>query len=211
MLGGKYHITEHSDIGAINYRAWDVMNIFYTEANTAWQQGDDFAVRVSGQYTRQKSSGDELIGRFDTDVYGLKLGMSYHSAVLTVAHTATASDSHIRSPYGGYPGYASVIIQDFNRAGEDAWLLGLSWNAARLGLDGLTVFANYVTGDTPDSGSNASPDQQEFDLTADYYFSGGAADGLWLRTRAAFLNQQGQGATDQQDFRIILNYSLPLH
>jgi hypothetical protein len=186
------------------------MNIFYTEANAAWQTGDDFAVRFSGQYTRQKSSGEELIGRFDTDVYGVQIGMSYRNTVLTLAHTKTANNSDIRSPYGGYPGYASVIIQDFNRAGEDAWLIGLSWNAAQLGLDGLTVFANYVTGDTPNSGSAASPDQQEFDLTADYYFRGSIADGLWLRARAAFLNQEGPGAIDQQDYRLILNYSLPL-
>jgi hypothetical protein len=211
LAGGRYHFTEHGDIGAINYQAWDVMNTLYVEGNSARQIGTDFAVRLSGQYTRQKSIGDELTGAFDADVYGVQLGLSYKDGILTVAHTSTSSDSGIRSPWGGYPGYASVIIQDFNRAGEDAWLLGLSWNAKRLGLDGLTVFTNYVTGDTPDSGSAASPDQQEFDLTTDYYFQGGAVDGLWLRARAAFLNQEGPGAVDQQDFRVILNYSLPLH
>jgi len=75
----------------------------------------------------------------------------------------------------------------------------------------LSVFANYVDGDTPDSGRNASPDQQELDITADYYFPKTLADGLWLRTRVALLNQQGPDATDQQDYRIILNYTLPLH
>jgi hypothetical protein len=211
LAGGRYHFTEHGDIGAINYQAWDVMNTLYVEGNSARQISTDFAVRLSGQYTRQKSIGDELTGAFDADVYGVQLGLSYKDGILTVAHTSTSSDSGIRSPWGGYPGYASVIIQDFNRAGEDAWLLGLSWNAKRLGLDGLTVFTNYVTGDTPDSGSAASPDQQEFDLTTDYYFQGGAVDGLWLRARAAFLNQEGPGAVDQQDFRVILNYTLPLH
>jgi hypothetical protein len=211
MAGGRYHFTEHIDVGAINYRGWDVMNTLYTEANAAWSLGDGFAARLSGQYTWQKSHGEELIGDFDTDVYGLQLSMSYHNAVFTLAHTSTDNDSNIQSPWGGYPGYASVIIQDFNRAGEDAWLLGLSWNGGRLGLEGLTLFTNYVTGETPDSGSAASPDQQELDLTADYYFQGGGAKGLWLRARAAFLDQEGPGAIDQQDFRIILNYRMPLH
>lgn len=211
MLGGRYSLTRHDDIGAIHYRAWNVMDLFYLEANTAWQLGEELALRLSGQYTRQKSSGDELTGTFDTDVHGLQLGMSYRGTILSVAHTRTDRDSGIRSPWGGYPGYASVIIQDFNRAGEDAWLFGVSWNAAILGLDGLTLFANYVSGDTPESGSAASPDQQEFDLTADYHFGKGATDGLWLRARAALLQQSGDGAVDQQDFRVILNYSLPLH
>jgi hypothetical protein len=210
MAGARYNFTQHMNLGAINYRAWNVMNIFYTEANSAWQLGDDLALRLSGQYTQQKSSGDELAGVFDTAVYGIKLGMSYRDAILSLAHTATDNDSGIRSPFGGYPGYASVIIEDFDRAGEDAWLAGLSWNARRLGLEGLTVFANYVEGNTPDSGRNASPDQREFDITADYYFGGQLSKGLWLRLRGAFLDQEGPAAVDQQDFRIILNYSIAL-
>ena len=43
------------------------------------------------------------------------------------------------------------------------------------------VFANYVEGNTPDSGRIASPDQRDFNITADYYFSNTVATGLWLR------------------------------
>ena len=32
----------------------------------------------------------------------------------------------------------------------------------------LSMFANIVSGDTPDTGPNASPDQAEYDLTVDY-------------------------------------------
>ena len=211
VVGARYSLNKTLNGGMVNHYAWDVMNTFYIEANSAWDLKNDVALRISGQYTKQQSVGDELIGDFDTSVYGLKLGASYRNAILSLAWTSTDDDHNILSPFGGYPGYASIIIKDFDRAGEDAWLIGLSYNAAELGLDGLSVFANYVDGNTPDSGLNASPDQQELDITADYYFPKTVADGLWLRTRVALLNQQGPDATDQQDYRIILNYTLPLH
>ena len=211
VAGTRYTISKWLHGGMTNHYAWDVMNTFYIEGNSAWALKNDVALRLSGQYTRQQSVGDELIGDFNTSVFGLKLGASYKNAILSLAYTSTDNDHDILAPFGGYPGYASVIIKDFDRAGEDAWLVGLSFNAAEIGLDGLTVFANYVDGDTPDSGPNASPDQQEFDITADYYFPKSVAEGLWLRTRVALLDQQGPNATDQQDYRIILNYTLPLH
>lgn len=210
-FGTRYALSKTLHGGMTNHYAWDVMNTFYIEGNSAWDLKNDVALRVSGQYTRQQSVGDELIGDFNTSVYGLKLGASYKNAILSLAYTSTDEDHDILSPFGGYPGYASIIVKDFDRAGENAWLIGLSYNASELGLDGLSVFANYVDGDTPDSGPAASPDQQELDITADYYFPKTVADGLWLRTRVALLNQEGPDATDQQDYRIILNYTVPLH
>ena len=29
----------------------------------------------------------------------------------------------MQSPWGGYPGYTSVQVEDFNRDGEEAWML----------------------------------------------------------------------------------------
>ena len=98
----------------------------------------------------------------------------------------------------------------FNRAGEDAWLIGLSYTFSRFGLDGLSAFSNFVDSDTPDNGSAASPDQQELDITVDYRFPGELLKGLWIRARAAFVDQDGTGADDINDYRVILNYSIPL-
>ncbi|MDH3900012.1 MAG: OprD family porin, partial [Gammaproteobacteria bacterium] len=211
MLGALYNFTPNINIGAINYQAWDVMSIFYTEGNAAWEINADTALGVSVQFTDQRSTGDELIGNFETGMAGIKLDASYKNAILTLARTTVDNDAGVRSPFGGYPGYASVIVQDFNRAGEDAWLVGLSYKFSRFGLDGLSAFTNFIDSDTPDNGSAASPDQQELDFTVDYRFSGDLLEGLWIRARAAFVDQDGSGAEDINDYRIILNYSIPLH
>jgi hypothetical protein len=210
MIGGLYRFSEHMNLGAINYNTRDTLNIFYTEGHAAWGIGDELALRLSAQYTDQLSVGDELIGDIDSHVGGARLAASYHNAILSLAWTSTANKDGIRSPYGGYPGYISLILKDFNRAGEDAWLIGLSYTFSDLGLPGLSVFANYASGDTPDQGARATPDQQELDFTIDYRF-GGKLENLWLRARAAHVDQDGPGAIDADDYRFIVNYTIPLH
>jgi hypothetical protein len=210
MLGALYAPNKNISIGAINHHAWDVMNIFYAEGHAAWEVSPDAALRVTGQYTDQRSTGDELIGDFETGMAGIKLDASYKNAILTLARTTVDNNADLRFPFGGYPGFASLIVQDFNRAGEDAWLIGLSYTFSRFGLDGLSAFTNFADSDTPDNGSAVSPDQQELDFTVDYRFSGELLEGLWIRARAAFVDQNGSGADDINDYRIILNYSIPL-
>ena len=114
----------------------------------------------------------------------------------------------IRNPFGGYPGYLSLMISSFNRAEEDGWLLGLSYDFSELGLPGLSGFVNYADGDTPDGGPRASPDQEEFDVTVDYRPDLRLLNGLWLRARAAWLDRDETpaGGGDVTDYRLILNY-----
>ncbi len=212
MAGVRYDFAEKINVGAISQYAWEFMNTFYTEANAAWSFADDWAVRLGGQFTDQRSVGDEIGGDFDTFVYGGRVAASYRSATLTLAFSSTDDGAGILNPYGGYPGYLNLMIQAFNRADEDAWLVGASYDFARIGVPGLSSFFNYARGNTPDRGANASPDQWEFDITVDYRLQSGPIKGLWLRARAAFLDQDDDvtGAGDVRDYRVILNYDLPI-
>ncbi len=208
----RYDFTEDINIGATNQYAWEFFNNVYAEANAAWGFSADWALRLGAQYTDQRSVGDEIGGNFDTFVYGGKIAASYRSATLTLAFTSTDDGARIRNPYGGYPGYLSLMIASFNRADEDGWLVGLSYDFARIGVPGLSSFINFAQGDTPDSGPNASPDQRELDITVDYRFESGMLERLWLRARAAFLDQEDDvpGASDVDDIRFIINYDVPI-
>jgi len=208
----RYDFTDDINIGATSQYAWEFMNTFYGEANAAWRFTDEWALRLGGQYTDQRSVGDEIGGDFDTFVFGGKVAASYRSATLTLAFSSTDDGAGIRNPYGGYPGYLSLMIESFNRADEDAWLVGASYDFARIGLPGLSSFVNYARGNTPDRGSNASPDQWELDITVDYRVESGLLQGLWLRARAAFVDQDDDvaGAGDVNDLRFIVNYDVPI-
>ncbi len=200
------------NLGMISHYAWNFMNTFYTEANLAHTVTENLALSGSAQYTDQRSVGDELDGTFDTHVVGTQVSTSYRYAILRFAYTSTDEESGIRSPFGGYPGYISIIVKDFNRAGEDAWLVGLSYKFTALGMPGLSAFIDYAEGDTPDRGPAASPDQEELDITVDYRFQSQPLKGLWLRGRAAFLDQDNSvdGADDIDDYRLIVNYEVPI-
>jgi len=58
----------------------------------------------------------------------------------------------------------------------------------------------------------ASPDQTEYNLTVDYRFAKEVADGLWIRLRGAWIDQDENesGGDDFFDFRIIVNYNFDL-
>ena len=212
MAGASYNITDDLNLGALNLYSWDYFNTFYAEANAVWSFQQGQSLRLGTQFTHQKDVGDAIGGDFDTFVYSGKVSGSWRNAIVTLAFSSTDDNDRIRSPYGGYPGYLSLMLSDFNRADEDAWLLGTSYDFTSMGVPGLSGFVNYAQGYTPDSGSNASPDQSEFDITVDYRFQSRATRGLWLRVRAAFLDRDENvnGGFDTRDYRVILNYELPL-
>lgn len=209
MAGIGYQLSDNSSIGAINYYAWDTINIMYSELNFTHEWNDDIATRISGQFTHQKSVGDELIGKFDTNHYGVRLRTSYKNAILTLASTNTGSGSRIRSPFGGRPSYLSLMRQDFDRANEFGYLVGLSYNFSRIGLPELSAFTNFAWGNNaedPVTNENL-PDETEYNFTLDFRPKSGALNGFWLRSRYAYVDFEG--GKDTQDTRVILNYELP--
>jgi hypothetical protein len=210
MGGVRYSFNKNYNIGAITQYGWDLWNTLYAEANGIWEVTDKFDMALSVQYTDQRSVGEELDGSFQTGVIGGKMGFTYSGTALSFAFSSTDDERKIQNPYGGYPGYISLMLSDFNRAGENAWLVGASYDLSVLGIEGLSAFAKYAQGNTPDSGSSRSPDQEEFDITFDYRFKKGPLKNLWLLFRTAFLNQKGSNAVDQSNVRIILNYDIPI-
>jgi hypothetical protein len=105
-----------------------------------------------------------------------------------------------------------VIINDFDRAGEDAFSVGYSYDFGQVGAGKLSLFTNLVWGDTPDTGPIASPDASELDLTIDWRLNRGWSEKVWVRLRAAWVDQDDAfpGSDDLFDFRIIVNYDFDL-
>lgn len=206
--GARYRFSENTDVGAINYYSFDVINIFYAEANTVTYLTENIPLSLSAQFTDQRSIGSEAIGDFDTYSIGAKAVISYRGLVFSLAGTKT-DDVRIRAPYGGSPSFLSLMLDDFDRADEEAWLLGLSYDFGLIGLQGLSASMKYAEGYTPDSGANASADQSEFNITLDYRPTIFGFNGLWLRYRYAKLDRD-TGGIDVSNNRFIVNLEIPL-
>ena len=197
LLGTK----DATYIGAVNELTWDLLNIAYVEAGETWRFSNGFELRGELQFVDQQSVGDELLCGFATQLYGASLTASYGSAVLSMAFTSTADGSKILRPFGGVPAFNSLMISDFDEAGENSWGVGWSYDFARMGLTGVKAFVNYAHGELP-----ANQQEDEIDATVDYRIDRGALRNFWLRLRYAYNTPSNQSATE--DFRLILNYTL---
>jgi len=141
-----WNLDDDTNVAVMNFQAWDFMNTTYAEAQTLVKITDGIPLSLSAQGTYQASAGDELGGDFGTYTLGARATISYRHAVVSFAGTYTDEDAGILSPFGGRPSYLSIIIANFDRAGEAAWLAGLSYNFGRFGIDGLGFDVKYVEG-----------------------------------------------------------------
>jgi len=211
FAAARYAEKDGMLIGATFQRTFEVFDTFFAKIESPISIGTDNSLKGFLQYTDQRSTGEERIGDFSTSLIAAKLEWKIDRITWRAGLSTTDKDSGIQKPYGNPANYLSVIVDDFDRAGEDAWLVGMSYDFQRVGSGDLSMFANIVTGNTPDSGANASPDETEYDITADYRIKEGWANKLWLRIRAAYIDQdEGAGGDDFLDFRIIANYDFDI-
>jgi hypothetical protein len=201
-------------VGAIDYYSADIINIFYSETKCSFPIVDRLSLRFGAQYTDQRSAGSDLLtGKpFSTDQYGLKVELALGPALLTTARTITAtgtlthgdSGTDIRSPWGGYPGYTAVQIEDFFRAGEDATLLRAAYNFPR--VTGLSVYGLWVKGSTPHVANQYA--RTEYDLNLKWVAPSPTLKALTLLARYGHVSQGGPSDQHENEARLAVYYQL---
>jgi hypothetical protein len=210
VIGARPINNDTWTLGAISYYGWDTFNTFYAEASYHTVVRGNLDCRLSGQFTDQRSVGDELLGDFDTQHTALQTAFGWRGAVLKLAGSVTTDESRIRKPWGGSPTYLGLQRFDFDRANEKAVLLGFSYNTEFFSSLGLSSFLNIAHGtdaEVPTTGAEL-PHITEYDITIDYKPPGGRLQDLWVRARAAFADIEDDGET-VRDYRLIINYSVP--
>jgi hypothetical protein len=201
-------------IGAIDYYSNDIINIGYAEAKYTLTLTERLGILFSAQFTDQRSVGDDLLKgySFETNQFGLMTSLSYRGGIITLAYTKNAEDADLQNPWSSYPGYTSVQVQDFNRAGENAFMVKGSYDFSHLGLDGVTAYALWVRGWNAINPSTKAEvyDQDEYDTDVQWRPKSGVMKGFWFRVRYAHVEQRGVGDASLDDFRVIVNYDLSL-
>ena len=194
-----------SSIGAIDYLCPDIINIAYGEGKLKLPIGADWQPKLNGQFVQQHSVGDNLLqgDSFSGQQFGLKLDLPVTKSVLfTVAATYAWGDTNLQNPWSGYPGYTSVQVQDFNRAGEGAFLIRAGYDLPW--VEGLSAYALGVFGTTPSLAGQFR--QNEYDFNLQFAPKKGCLKDLSLRLRYALVHQYGGDVENLTDFRVICNY-----
>ncbi len=206
--GLRYDFSDKFHAGMNNLYGWDTFNTFYAETERYIPLTDDLSLKLGTQFTDQRSVGDELIGDLNAQHLGVKASLGYGSLIASTSFTWTAKGDKIFNPWGGSPSYHSMMLSNFDRSSEKSVRAGLSYDFTPVGLKGVGASASWLYGNTPDSGPDASPDQQEFDVNVDYRPLVKGLENVWLRVRYAVNNRDAAlGGLDREDLRIILNYS----
>jgi hypothetical protein len=207
IAGAKLHV------GLYNYFVKDVLHISYGAVDFLRDLPGDWQLRTQWQVSWQSSAGGtELTGEhFDTGVVSMRSALSYAGVTGWLGFSVTRDTEDIRSPWGTYPGFLSMMNSDFNAAGETAWMVGGSYDFAGLGLPNLSAFFQYARGtggrDTETGADRA--DEQELNLTFDYKIKEGRWRGLWFRVRGSLLGVEGAESLGHE-FRVLLQYDIPV-
>jgi hypothetical protein len=203
----RYQVNDETTLAAQAFYTRDLFSSSYLEASFARTINEDWGTQLAAQLTNQWSVGDQLLGDFDSYTGGLRARVSYRGTILTAAITHTG-EAAIRKPFGGTPGFTSSMLFDFDRAREEAYRIGLSYNFERIGFPGVGLIMNYTHGrGAEDNDGHQLRETDEFALTADLRPERGLFKGLWLRVRYADADR-GAPEADRREIRIIANYSL---
>lgn len=206
VAGAAFSLGDLS-FGAIDYYSSDIINIAYVEAKDAFPLTKRLRLHLAVQYTNQRSVGENLLmgHEFSANQFGLKAELAFAGALLTTAYTGTHNGTTMQSPWSGYPGYSSVQIENFDRGGEDAWMLRAAYNFRY--PKNLSVYALYVRGSRPEARTQYARD--EYDLNVQWKPTGGKLQGLTLIARYGEVSQAGPNETYTNQLRLTLYYDPP--
>ena len=205
---------EDFHIGAIAGVLPDVSAGFYTELGFVRNLTDQIEARIDTQFTYRHSIGDELLADEPTEAWnlGIRGSSSWRGAVFRLGVSVTSPDGSVKNRFGSNPSYVDLMQRAFNLPDEKALLASVSYDFAGIGVDGLTVIANFVAGFDGKLEAGRR-DSQEIDVTLDYRIKRGLLEGFlegfWLRLRGSFLTDDAADR-DGTDFRVIVRYDFPV-
>ena len=148
------------------------VNTFYAEGEYLYPVTEDWTLSLGAQFTDQRAVGDALLPAADGKRWVTKAGGARVQAIsgdltLTGAFSVTAADNTIQTPWGSFPGYLSLIDQDFDCAREKAVLIGTAYDFSKVVTPGLSSYFNFAWGrDAIDQSTRKKA--AEYDFTADY-------------------------------------------
>jgi hypothetical protein len=214
MWTGGVQWSPRKDVWAqgFYYYVKDTLRIGYADLDWVTHVSSDSYYRVAVQYTDQRSDGANLLtGRafhtWNTGAYG---EFGWRRLKVYGALAATGEGEAIRTPYSNGPSYMTERVKTFNRAGEDAAMLGTTFDLASAGLHGFSIDVNIAEGRNAINAVThaALPDMREFDSDFCYRFAKESPlSGMRLRARWATVTQDYGSRTDRtNDLRFDVNW-----
>ena len=205
-VAGALYKDQKVSLGGVYYFCPDVLSIGYAEAKYARDLPAGFAALVAAQLIDQRSNGADLLtgDSFAGNQVAVRLDASHSGVVATLAYSNTTRGTNMRNPWSSYPGYTAVQVEFFDRAGEQATMLKVSYNFAAARMPGLTTYALWTHG--WGVRPNEGPNYDEYDLDLQWRPVFPVLKGFSFRARFAMVNERGGTRSTLDDYRLIVNY-----
>jgi hypothetical protein len=151
LIGGASYRASSWNFGFANYWIKDTLNTAYGEVDYVFPLGagdDGPSLRAGTNILDQRTVGADLIAGAPYNTYQVsaRIAASYRGFVFTGRVSETGDEADIQKPFGYSTSYAAVIVTSFEQAGVRAYMLSLSYDFGRLGLEGVKFHAAWGRG-----------------------------------------------------------------
>jgi hypothetical protein len=210
VVGFQLDLPQDLRFGAITQYGRDLFNTVYTDVMWDREFTSGYSLHLGAQFTDQRSVGDELLGNYDAQAWGLRTKLGRGGQGLELGYANYSDDGIIRRNYGATPNFNAMIIQKFDQPGEQSVGAHYSSNFKGVGLPAWGINLGVVSGwDIVDADTGASQaDEVEYNMTLDYKPKSGALNGLWIRLRYIYVDFDS-GVGHRWNTRLIVNYKIP--
>ena len=204
MAGLSYTGIDGLKLQMWDYFISDYFNEIYFRADGKLPLNDQWQLFGAAQYLVQKDAGDARGGSLDTYTYAAEAGFETGGLAVSGAF-AKVGDDEVLIPWG-HDLICSIMVNDGVRPEETSFLGAVQYDFAHIGVKGLVAKIKHLDFNTPDNGSNASPDKTETDL--DIIFTPKKVlENASIRLRHAIVNKdEALGGEDYTDTRIMVKY-----
>lgn len=202
-------------VGAIEYFAQDTINIAYGEGLYGAELPFGLRGVLALQYADQRSTGANLLNGgtyWSTGQVGARLQLGYRHTILTGGFSAVNPGFAMQSPWSSNPIYTDAQVLGFQRAGEQAVVVGLSSELTDLGLPGVATSVHYYNGATNAPAAGKPLVESEWDFRLEWRPGWEFLRGLWLSARYGHaVTDQSNARTTTDEIRLVLNYNVKLY
>lgn len=210
VAGFQLQLPGEVRFGAMTQHGWDTFNTTYTDLMWDNLRSSGWSNHLGAQFTDQRSVGDELLGNYDAQAWGLRAGLGYEGQSIKIAYTDYSDGGSIARPYGGTPNFNALMIEKADKPGEQALGVHISSHFSRWGLPNWSANLGVVSGWNivdADSGDSQA-DEIEYDVTLAYRPKQRWLKGLSARLRYVYIDFDS-GVGHRWNTRVIINYRLP--
>ncbi|KIY42136.1 porin [Pseudomonas sp. 10-1B] len=169
--------------------------------------GDNQSLKTDLRYARSRKAGNTNV---DNDALGAKFTYTLGGHAFGIAYQKMSGETgfpHLNGTDSYLVNYV-MLSPDFASPGERSWQLRYDFDFAAIGIPGLTFMTRYLKGDHFDSSSGAAGQEWERNTDLGYTFQSGALKNFNVRWRNGIY--RSRGATELDQNRLILSYTLPL-